>query len=64
MTIEFEEKLQKVNTGEISKETFIEEIQQEIKINKQEFMKNIPAEKLGGCPPIGKCPLCGRNGRK
>ncbi len=61
MTIEFEEKLQKVNTGEISKETFIEEIQQEIKINKQEFMKNIPAEKLGGCPPIGKCPLCGRN---
>lgn len=60
MTIKFEEKLQKVNSGELTKDDFIQSILDDIKENKQNFMKNIPAEKLGGVASIGKCPSCGR----
>lgn len=60
MTIQFEEKLQKVHSREISKEEFIDDIISEIKINKENFMKHIPMEKLGGKPAIGLCPACGK----
>lgn len=60
MTLRFEEKLQKVNSGEISKDEFINDIKDEIEVNKQNFMKNIPAEKLGGSASIGTCPVCGK----
>lgn len=60
MTLRFEEKLQKVNSGEISKDEFINDIKDEIEVNKQNFMKNVPAEKLGGTASIGTCPVCGR----
>lgn len=60
MTLRFEEKLQKVNSGEISKDEFINDIKDEIEVNKQNFMKNVPAEKLGGSASIGTCPVCGK----
>lgn len=60
MTIKFEEKLQKVNSGEITREDFLRDITDEIEINKQNFLKNIPIEKLGSTASIGICPACGR----
>lgn len=60
MTLKFEEKLQKVHSGEISKSEFINDIKSEIEMNKQNFIKNIPEEKLGGSASIGTCPACGR----
>ena len=66
MTIKFEEKLQKVNGGEISKDEFINDILDEVNINKQSFMKNPPTQKLGAAS-IGACPVCGkkmRDGKK
>lgn len=67
MTLRFEEKLQKVHSGEISKAEFIDDIKSEIEVNKQNFIKNIPEEKLGAPASIGTCPACGRKikeGRK
>lgn len=60
MTVRFEEKLQRVNSGEITKQQFVDDIVAEIEVNKQNFMKNMPAEKLGGTSSIGTCPACGR----
>ena len=67
MTIEFEEKLQKVNSGEVSSEQFIQELLDEIAKNKKYFLEHLPAEKLGAPKPVGKCPACGgimREGKK
>lgn len=67
MTLRFEEKLQKVHSGEISKDEFINDIKSEIEVNKQNFIKNIPEEKLGAPASIGTCPVCDRKikeGRK
>lgn len=60
MTVRFEEKLQKVNSGELTKQQFIEDIISEIEINKQNFIKNMPAEKLVSSSSVGICPACGR----
>ncbi len=59
MTIEFEEKLQKVNSGEISRDQFIQELSDGIVANKKYFLEHLPAEKLNPIKSIGKCPVCG-----
>jgi len=64
LTIHFEEKLQKVNSGEITKQQFIDDIIADVETNKQSFLKNIPKEKLGSAPSIGLCPACGRKIRE
>lgn len=64
MTICFEEKLQKVRAGEITRQQFIDDIVTEIEDNKQKFLINIPKEKLGGAPSVGACPECGRKMRE
>ncbi len=67
MTIEFEEKLQKVNSGEISRGQFIQELSDGIVANKKYFLEHLPAEKLSPQKPIGNCPVCGgimREGKK
>lgn len=67
MTIEFEEKLQKVNSGEVSTEQFIQELLDGIAGNKKYFLEHLPAEKLGPQRSVGKCPACGgsmREGKK
>lgn len=58
MTIEFEEKLQKVNSGEISRDQFIQELLDGIIANKKYFLEHFPAEKLSPQKSIGKCPVC------
>lgn len=64
MTVCFEEKLQKVNSGEMTKQQFIDDIIDEVKTNKQNFLQNIPEEKLGSAASIGVCPACGRKIRE
>lgn len=67
MTIEFEEKLQKVNSGELGRDDFIADLVDGIVANKKYFMEHLPAEKLSPEKPIGKCPACGgsmREGKK
>lgn len=64
MTVEFEEKLQKVNSGELSREDFIRELQDGIVANKKYFLEHLPAEKLSPQKPVGKCPACGGNMRE
>lgn len=67
MTVEFEEKLQKVNSGEVSTEQFIQELLDGIAGNKKYFLEHLPAEKLGPQRSVGKCPACGgsmREGKK
>lgn len=59
MTIEFEEKLQKVNSGELSRESFIQELTDEIAANKRYFLEHLPAQKLSPQKSVGKCPACG-----
>jgi DNA topoisomerase-3 len=63
MTIEFEERLQKVNTGDVSQESFINGLTDEITRNKNYFLDHLPEERLNVRQPLGKCPLCGGNMR-
>lgn len=58
MTIKFELNLQKVNSGELGKEDFLESIVKEIEANMLIFQKN--AVKLVEGAAVGKCPKCGR----
>lgn len=55
----FEEKLKKVNSGELQKERFLEDIIESVNNNKTRFI-----ESSRGCAikmkSIGKCPLCNR----
>lgn len=64
MTVEFEEKLQKVNSGEVSTEQFIQELLDGIAGNKKYFLEHLPAEKLGPQRSVGKCPACGGSMRE
>lgn len=67
LTIQFEEKLQKVNSGEITKEMFIADIHEQIRENIDIIKKEAPDKKLGNANSIGECPKCGkpiREGRK
>lgn len=61
LTIEFEEKLQRVNSGEITKEKFIHDINEQIRQNIEIIKKEAPDKKLGGAESIGHCPVCGKS---
>lgn len=59
MTIDFENKLTKVNSGEISKEEFLEDIIEQIRVN-MEVLKNDSEGKTLVKESHGmKCPICG-----
>lgn len=61
LTIEFESKLSKVNSGEITQEQFLQEIICQIRTNIEKFRKNAPAQTtLGNVESIGSCPICGK----
>lgn len=59
LTIEFETKLSKVNSGELTKEQFIQDIISQIRMNIERFKKEAP-EKAMPHESIGVCPICGR----
>ncbi len=58
LTIEFENKLSLVNSGELSKESFLQEILDQIEINVEKFKKDAPTEKIGLSESVGLCPVC------
>lgn len=60
LTIEFEEKLAKVNTGELEREEFFQEILDQIRQNVDVFRKEAPIAKIELVESIGSCPVCGR----
>lgn len=64
LTIEFEAELARVNTGEVSKEQFIENIISQIRKNIEQFKKNAPEKKMGAKESIGVCPVCGKEIRE
>lgn len=59
--IKFEEQLQHVNSGEITKEEFLTAIRVEIEKNKPLFQAKSGMKKLGESGVVGKCPLCGKD---
>lgn len=60
LTMNFEENLQKVNSGELSKEEFLKSIDRQIVIHLEKFKQTAPEKKLGmGNKQALKCPLCG-----
>ncbi len=63
LTIQFEENLQKVNCGELSKEQFLKEIDENVENNLRKFQKEDVRKRLGTEPLILKCPKCGRGVR-
>lgn len=60
LTIRFEEKLQKVNSGELSKEAFLSDIYRQIEENIVNIRKRTPEKRIGGTESIGNCPKCGK----
>lgn len=58
-TIEFENKLSKVNSGELSKDQFINDIVEQITANINKFKQDAP-EKIVEAESIGICPKCGK----
>lgn len=58
LTIKFELNLQKVNSGELSQEAFLEDLIREINENKASFQKN--SKKIVEEASVEKCPKCGR----
>lgn len=59
LTIEFENKLSKVNSGELSKDQFINDIVEQITANINKFKQDAP-EKIVEAESIGICPKCGK----
>ena len=64
LTMEFEDALAKVNSGELSKEQFIDKIIIQIKGNIDKFKENAPEKKMGAQKSIGVCPVCGKEMRE
>lgn len=60
LTIDFENKLAKVNSGEFTKEQFIQDIISQVKVNIDKFKQDAPEKKMGEAASIGVCPVCGR----
>lgn len=60
LTIEFENKLSMVNGGELSKEQFIQDIVEQVKVNINKFKQDAPEQKIVESESIGKCPICGK----
>lgn len=63
LTMKFEEQLQKINQGEISKEQFLEEFTEEFKVNLAEFQKDSGNKIIGASNIIGYCPFCKKEGK-
>lgn len=57
----FEEELQRVNTGGISKEEFLASIREEIEKNIPLFKAKTGMKKIGESGVVGKCPICKRD---
>lgn len=60
LTIEFENKLAKVNSGETTKDEFIQDIVEQIKSNIAVLKQHAPDKKIGMKESIGICPKCGK----
>ncbi len=60
LTIQFEESLQKVNCGELSKERFLKEIDESVEKNLKKFQERGAVKRLGVEKSSLKCPKCGR----
>lgn len=60
LTISFEQKLAKVNTGELSREAFLQDIINQIKKDVEILKKEAPADKMNFAETLGKCPACGK----
>lgn len=61
LTIEFENKLSKVNCGDLTKDQFIQDIIEQIKVNINTFKKDAPEKKIvASSDSIGACPKCGK----
>lgn len=60
LTVEFENKLSKVNSGELTKEQFIQDIVEQIQGNIHQFRQDAPGKKFVAKESIGLCPKCGR----
>lgn len=60
LTIEFESKLSEVNAGVVTREQFIQDIIDQIRVNIDQFKKNAPEKKMRQEESIGVCPVCGR----
>lgn len=61
LTIDFEDRLSKVNSGEITKEQFLQNIIEQIKINIDKFKQEAPENKVVNAESIGKCPICNKD---
>lgn len=59
LTIQFETELKKVNTGELTKEAFLQQIRSELREN-IEKLQNMSGIKLTSSTNLGECPKCGR----
>lgn len=60
LTISFENKLAKVNTGELSREVFLHDILAQIKNDIDILKEKAPEEKISFDVVVGKCPICGK----
>ncbi len=60
LTIQFEENLQRVNCGELSKEQFLKEIDENVEKNLRRFQESGTERRLGREKTALKCPRCGR----
>lgn len=60
LTIDFEDKLSKVNTGEMAADDFLQDIITQIRINVENFKKDSADNKLVQMESVGKCPVCGK----
>lgn len=60
LTIEFENNLARVNSGELSKDQFLQEIIGQIKVNIDKFKNKAPEKKIGLKESVGACPVCGK----
>lgn len=64
LTIEFEAKLSRVNIGELSKEQFLQDIAEQVKVNIDKFKQDAPEQKIVKSESIGTCPVCGKEMRE
>lgn len=62
LTNRFEEQLQKVNRGELSKQAFLEQLQEDLQKNISQFSQNSEAQGslTFNRASLGKCPKCGK----
>lgn len=60
LTIEFEDKLSKVNSGAVTREQFIQDIIDQIRMNIDVLKKEAPEKKMKQDESIGICPVCGK----